>query len=714
MTRDMSTPSARDASVFLVETPLQLLNAIEARHYFQIEKAHLRILTSPPFPHAAFAPLLEDGHWASVEHAAIRSTQPHSSPAMLVGKSPLAKVFEYRDYVEQAYRRHLLNRWAQALGAVGHIFLGGYMQPYMKHFANVLPHRRLIALDDGTDTLRVNQGRLLPKPTHSPVGIARVKARAHRLLHDWDTSEAERLTFFTGYDLETRSTDSVIKNEYAYVRSRTPSRTAFRDLMFLGQPLVEDGYLSVDAYVHHIENALAFLRATDVIYVPHPRESADTVERVARTTCVQVERFDVPVELQMACYSGPPRRLASFFCSALDNARLIFGPHVLITAFRIPPNDLLTARTFVQDVYEYFAAHVGESFHVVRLPARAAEDPQHSVETTAHSLALSQRTRPISQPMVSVVIPTYNAAQYLGPTLDSVLAQADVSMEVIVVDDCSTDDTPTLMRRYADRAQYIRLDKNHGGPARPRNVGVRAAAGQCVALLDGDDVMLPGKLAEQYAFLALHADIPFVFTNFRDFSDEQPQQPDFLSDHRLFHQMPKEPFGREHFRIRHVDAFETLLGDNFIGTSGVLFLASLAPEIGPFDESLRNSDDLDWWFRLTKAHDIGYIDKVYHMRRRHPGNISSRPSALYARLEVYTRRQPDLSSRRARKHFRETLSDNYFGLGYQQRLAGKRLAPILSYSRSWYYSKRRLHIARSMLAALLQLRPHSPRGLHRN
>ena len=709
MTRDTSTPSPPAASVFLVETPLQLLNAIEARHYFCLEQAHLRILTSPPFPRAAFTPLLEDGDWASTEYAPIRVTRPDLHSEESVRRSLFSNLAEYRSYLDQAYRRSLLNRWARALRRVDSLFLGGYMQPYMKHFANVLPHRCLVALDDGTDTLRVNQRRLHPEPTTSGAGIGRVKVFAHRTLHDWNIREPESVTFFSAFDLRTHPSDHLIKNEYSYVRTRALGTASSRDVLFLGQPLVEDGYIRFDAYVRHLKSALAFLRATDVAYAPHPRESSENVAILARETGVSVAPSDLPIELHLALRSGTPKRLASFFCSALDNSRIIFGPGLAITAFRLPSADLLTAHAFVDEIYRYFETHTSESFRVVCLPAQDAPLLSRLSHAVASSATSAHRTSTVARPMVSVIIPTYNASQYLEPTLDSVLSQADVSMEVIVVDDCSTDDTPGLMRRYAERVKYIRLEKNYGGPARPRNVGVQSATGECIALLDGDDVMFPGKLAEQYAFLACHTDIPFVFTNFCNFSDERPHQEDFLSTHLLFHRMPKEHLGKEHYRIRRTEAFETLLGDNFIGTSGVVFRAPLASAIGLFDETLKNSDDLDWWFRLTKVHDIGYINKVCHMRRVHPANISSRPSALYARLEVYTRRRRDVASKRARKNLHESLADNYFGLGYQQRLAGRRLRPVVSYGLSWYYSKWRIHLVRSMLAALLQIRPRSER-----
>jgi len=118
----------------------------------------------------------------------------------------------------------------------------------------------------------------------------------------------------------------------------------------------------------------------------------------------------------------------------------------------------------------------------------------------------------------SVVIPTYNASRFLRETLDSVFAQKPLPHEVIVVDDASTDDTPAILRELAANApvplQVIELTPNTGGPAAPLNVGIDAARGEYIALLDHDDLMLVGKLAVQSAVLDQCPDIELVLSDY--------------------------------------------------------------------------------------------------------------------------------------------------------------------------------------------------------
>ncbi len=126
------------------------------------------------------------------------------------------------------------------------------------------------------------------------------------------------------------------------------------------------------------------------------------------------------------------------------------------------------------------------------------------------------------QPRVSIVMPAYNAGQYIGATISSVLGQTETDWELIVIDDCSTDGTRDEVSALAEsesRIRLIALEKNFGGPAGPRNVGVRSARADLVAFLDSDDIWHPDKLKIQ---LAAVEDVSnaFVCSGMVDFADE--------------------------------------------------------------------------------------------------------------------------------------------------------------------------------------------------
>ncbi|MEQ9124780.1 MAG: glycosyltransferase family A protein [Alphaproteobacteria bacterium] len=112
---------------------------------------------------------------------------------------------------------------------------------------------------------------------------------------------------------------------------------------------------------------------------------------------------------------------------------------------------------------------------------------------------------------VSVVIPTYNRARFVGEAIDSVLNQTAPPAEVIVVDDGSTDDTEAVMERYRGRAQYVR--KANGGVSSARNAGIAASTGDWIAFLDSDDLWRPTKLEVQLRELDAHPTAIAHFTN---------------------------------------------------------------------------------------------------------------------------------------------------------------------------------------------------------
>ena len=123
-----------------------------------------------------------------------------------------------------------------------------------------------------------------------------------------------------------------------------------------------------------------------------------------------------------------------------------------------------------------------------------------------------------SRSLISVIIPTYNCDRYIVQAIDSVLMQEDCEVEVIVIDDGSTDDTESVLEPYGDRIHYI-LQKNQGVAA-ARNNGIAHAQGDYVAFLDADDYFLPGKLAAQAAILQAKPDVGIVHSGWQRVDSE--------------------------------------------------------------------------------------------------------------------------------------------------------------------------------------------------
>src|SRR5947207_2276441 len=125
-----------------------------------------------------------------------------------------------------------------------------------------------------------------------------------------------------------------------------------------------------------------------------------------------------------------------------------------------------------------------------------------------------------SQPLVSVIIPTYNYARFIAEALASVQSQTYSNWEMIVVDDGSTDDTEAVVKRIAaDERRISYLRQENAQQAAARNNGIRQAKGNYFQFLDADDLIEPQKLEQQVAFLQQHPEVDIAYSSVRYFSE---------------------------------------------------------------------------------------------------------------------------------------------------------------------------------------------------
>ncbi len=207
---------------------------------------------------------------------------------------------------------------------------------------------------------------------------------------------------------------------------------------------------------------------------------------------------------------------------------------------------------------------------------------------------------------VSVIIPAYNAEEYLAETLDSVVAQSFRDIEVVLVDDGSTDGTIALAEGYANRLNLTILRQRSGGPAAARNTGIRQSRGAYCAFIDSDDLMLPQRIAEQCAALDADPEVGLAHTDLMTF------------DHSGVIHVTRRAFSAP--VGGHI--LPTLLLDNSITTSTVMARRSCLLEAGLFDDSLRISEDFDLWLRMAERWKVAYVDKPLVKYRRRPGSAS--------------------------------------------------------------------------------------------
>jgi glycosyltransferase involved in cell wall biosynthesis len=209
-------------------------------------------------------------------------------------------------------------------------------------------------------------------------------------------------------------------------------------------------------------------------------------------------------------------------------------------------------------------------------------------------------------PKVSVVIATYNRAEFLPETIDSVLGQKFQDFEIIVVDDGSTDETQQVVRAYGDRIRN--LYQENRGPAAARNLGARHARAAWIAIQDSDDLCAPNHLETLFNYARRHQDCAMIFANGAYLGREHKRK-------TIIPDPKSERLARDGVRL--VDLFEK----SIVRLQASLISKACYDAVGGHDESLRISMDLDLAFRIFMQYPVAHVNEIVFYYRKHGGNI---------------------------------------------------------------------------------------------
>jgi glycosyltransferase involved in cell wall biosynthesis len=211
---------------------------------------------------------------------------------------------------------------------------------------------------------------------------------------------------------------------------------------------------------------------------------------------------------------------------------------------------------------------------------------------------------------VSVIIPTYNSANWVTEAVASALGQTYPAAEIIVVDDGSTDDTSSRIAEFGSKLRYIR--KENGGVSSARNRGIEEVTGDWIAFLDADDIWHPRKLEFQAAALKARPKLGMLGTFFFSWPGTIPEvSSTWVEDF--------EEIGLDDLIVR-----------NLLGTSTIIVRTDLIRASGPFDITLRGPEDHDMWIRVARLTQVAKIRMKLAGYRHVPGSLSSNVAQMEA------------------------------------------------------------------------------------
>jgi len=231
--------------------------------------------------------------------------------------------------------------------------------------------------------------------------------------------------------------------------------------------------------------------------------------------------------------------------------------------------------------------------------------------------------------VITIVMPAYNAQYFIEKTIQSVQSQSFKDWKLVVVDDCSSDNTVKIVKniaQYDSRVSLIELETNFGGPAGPRNVGVASAKTDLVAFLDADDIWHPDKIATQLKLFEKD-EVDLVCSSVLDFYDDDAIQ-----------------FGEIENNCSKIVSYGSERLRNQIPTSSVIVKTSLA-RMFPFNEALsyRAVEDYDAWLRMLESGAIcAKVMAPLVMYRKIEGQISGSKWQMLKKVLMVHRSSPNL------------------------------------------------------------------------
>ena len=206
-------------------------------------------------------------------------------------------------------------------------------------------------------------------------------------------------------------------------------------------------------------------------------------------------------------------------------------------------------------------------------------------------------------PLVSVIIPTYNKALYLKEAIESVLNQTYKNLELLVIDDGSTDNTAEIIKLFNDN-RLIYFYQNNKGPAAARNVGIENSKGEFIAFLDSDDLWLEEKLEKQIKFLKENNEVGMLGTGFYKIDENK-------------NIIGKKQFPADNDRLKKI-----LIKFNPFAQSSVILRKEVIQKVGKYDESFLESEDYDFWLRIARYYKIANLPEYLVMKRFYKENLS--------------------------------------------------------------------------------------------
>ena len=343
-------------TVFVIDSPLQMLNALEARHSFALKDTESILIiivarNEQPDIVSRIQPLIKISKWKSIH--ILNSWQGN----------PLIRKYHLRRKIDC-----IIDRYPE----ITTVFIGDYRTAAMRHIANKTKPQVIYLLDDGQITLTIAQyraGKLHARQQYINDRWTQIKNFIDKMFFGFNNEDIENLRYYTAYAIEEYvSPGHIIRNRYLHLQTRLHKKTSKDVIFFLGSNLVEMGIVQKSTYVSYLAQALSHFASVPVIYIPHPHESAENVAELEKSLSLTVKRFRTGIEFELVNSDTIPQQVAAFYSSALVNLKILFGDQIKLTSFVLDLEDVHSSyRSIVAKYYDDYKRHYSNSIELVYL-----------------------------------------------------------------------------------------------------------------------------------------------------------------------------------------------------------------------------------------------------------------------------------------------------------------------------------------------------------
>lgn len=306
--------------------------------------------------------------------------------------------------------------------------------------------------------------------------------------------------------------------------------------------------------------------------------------------------------------------------------------------------------------------------------------------------------------LVSIIIPTYNCERYISQTIDSVLAQDYNAIELLIIDDGSTDNTKKIVLDYGDRLRLI--SRKNSGVCVARNMGLAEAKGQFICWMDHDDYWYPDKISQQVKAFNRHDDVGVVYSNFTRWNSNSagifPTPDSYIKKSFI------DKFDPEHSGW----IYHLFLLDCYMLTSTAMFRRDVFEKCGAFDESLPYGEDWDLWLRISREYPFLKLNQSTTLYRQHQGQGSRMVRGVDYRTMILSdaRDKWGLYSRDGRHlsewQFRRQLANYHASFALNLLKANQKKRAIMSFLRAWTTYPFKVKFIGYLLAGVVGWKPN--------